>query len=90
MKISLSWIKEFVDLSGISTNDIVSNLTMSGLEVEDVVDQTNLYKNFIVGLVKEAEKHPNADKLTICKEFNGKDDLQVICGASNVLSLIHI
>jgi len=84
MKISLSWIKEFVDLSGISTNDIVSNLTMSGLEVEDVVDQTILYKNFIVGLVKEAEKHPNADKLTICKVFNGHEDLQVICGASNV------
>ena len=59
-------------------------LTMSGLEVEDVVDQTNLYKNFIVGFVKETEKHPNADKLTICKVFDGKDDLQVICGASNV------
>ncbi len=84
MKISLSWIKEFVDLSGISTEEIVSQLTMSGLEVEDVVDQSNLYKNFIVGFVKETEKHPNADKLTICKVFDGKDDLQVICGASNV------
>jgi len=84
MKISLSWIKEFVDLSGISTDEIVSKLTMSGLEVEDVVDQSNLYKNFIVGFVKETEKHPNADKLTVCKVFDGKDDLQVICGASNV------
>ncbi|MBE0551613.1 MAG: phenylalanine--tRNA ligase subunit beta, partial [Ignavibacterium sp.] len=84
MKISLSWIKEFVDLSGISTEEIVSQLTMSGLEVEDVVDQANLYKNFIVGFVKETEKHPNADKLTICKVFDGKNDLQVICGASNV------
>ncbi len=84
MKISLSWIKEFVDLNGISTDEIVSQLTMSGLEVEDVVDQSNLYKNFIVGFVKETQKHPNADKLTICKVFDGKDDLQVICGASNV------
>lgn len=84
MKISLSWIKEFVDLSGLSTDEIVSQLTMSGLEVEDVVDQTSLYKNFIVGFVKETQKHPNADKLTICKVFDGKDDLQVICGASNV------
>jgi phenylalanyl-tRNA synthetase beta chain len=84
MKISLSWIKEFVDLNGISTDDIVANLTMSGLEVEDVVDQTKLYKNFIVGFVKETEKHPNADKLIICKVFNGKEDLQVICGAPNV------
>ena len=84
MKISLSWIKEFVDLDGISMDEIVSKLTMSGLEVEDVVDQNKLYKNFIVGFVKETEKHPNADKLTICKVFNGKEDLQVICGAPNV------
>ncbi len=84
MKISLSWIKEFVDLSKISTEEIVSQLTMSGLEVEDVVDQSSLYNNFIVGFVKETEKHPNADKLTVCKVFDGKDDLQVICGAANV------
>jgi phenylalanyl-tRNA synthetase beta chain len=84
MKISLSWIKEFVDLNDISTEDIVEKLTMSGLEVEDVVDQKKLYKNFIVGLVKESEKHPNADKLSICKVFDGKTDLQVICGAPNV------
>ncbi len=84
MKISLNWIKELVDLSDISTQDVISKLTMSGLEVEDVIDQTNLYKDFIVGFVKETEKHPNADKLTICKVFDGKDDLQVICGAANV------
>lgn len=84
MKILLSWIKELVDLNGISTDEVVSKLTMSGLEVEDVVDQTKLYENFIVGYVKETEKHPNADKLTICKVFDGKDELQVICGASNV------
>jgi phenylalanyl-tRNA synthetase beta chain len=84
MKISLSWIKELVDLSGVSTDEIVAQLTMSGLEVEDVIDQSNLYKNFIVGFVKDTEKHPNADKLTVCKVFDGKDDLQVICGASNV------
>lgn len=86
MKISLSWIKELVDLNGITTDEIVSHLTMSGLEVEDVVDQSKLYNDFIVGFVKETEKHPNADKLTICKVFNGKEDLQVICGAPNVKS----
>lgn len=84
MKISLNWIKELVDLNNIATQEIVSKLTMSGLEVEDVVDQSNLYKNFIVGFVKETEKHPNADKLTICKVFDGREDLQVICGAANV------
>ncbi|HQI41775.1 MAG: phenylalanine--tRNA ligase subunit beta [Ignavibacteriales bacterium UTCHB2] len=84
MKVLLSWIKELVNLDGITTDEIVSRLTMSGLEVEDVIDQSNLYKDFIVGFVKETEKHPNADKLTICKVFDGKEDLQVICGAPNV------
>jgi phenylalanyl-tRNA synthetase beta chain len=84
MKISLNWLKDYVDLKDISIEDIVSHLTMSGLEVEDVKDQNKLYNNFIVGLVKEKEIHPNADKLSICKVFDGKNNLQVICGASNV------
>lgn len=84
MKISLNWLKDYVDLNGISTEEIVSNLTMSGLEVEDVVDQNRVYKDFIVGYVKEKVKHPNADKLSVCKVFDGKDELQVICGAPNV------
>lgn len=84
MKISLNWLKEYIDLSNISTDEIISHLTMSGLEVEDVVDQNKIYQKFIVGLVKETEKHPNADKLSVCKVFDGKNELQVICGAPNV------
>lgn len=84
MKISLNWLKEYIDLTGITTEKIVSNLTMSGLEVEDVIDQNKLYKDFIVALVKETQKHPNADKLSVCKVFDGKSELQVICGAPNV------
>lgn len=84
MKISLNWIKEYVDLKGISSNDIVSKLTISGLEVEDVIDQQIIYKNFVVGFVKEKEKHANADKLSVCKVLDGNQELQVICGASNV------
>lgn len=57
---------------------------MSGLEVEDFTDQSELYKNIIVAEVKEVEKHPNADKLTVCKVYDGKVNHQVICGAPNV------
>lgn len=84
MKISLNWLKEYTDLSGISTTEIVDKLTMSGLEVEDVVDENELYKNFIVAEVKSVAKHPNADKLSVCEVFEGKEILQVICGAPNV------
>ncbi len=84
MKLSLNWLKELVDLSDVSTSEIVHQLTMSGLEVEEVIDQNSLYKNFIVGFVKEKKKHPNADKLSLCTVSTGENDYQVICGAPNV------
>ncbi|WP_304130708.1 phenylalanine--tRNA ligase subunit beta [Ignavibacterium album] len=84
MKISLNWLKDYVDLSDLSTDEIVDKLTMSGLEVEDVTDENELYKNFIVAEVKSVTKHPNADKLSVCEVFDGKENLQVICGAPNV------
>lgn len=84
MKISLNWLKEYVDLKGIPAKEIISKLTLAGLEVEDVFDQTEIYKNFIVGFVKDKQKHPNADRLSLCIVFEGKNDLQVICGAPNV------
>lgn len=84
MKISLNWLKDYVDLSGISVEEITDRLTMSGLEVEDVVNQNEIYKDFVVGFVKDKKKHPNADKLSLCVVNDGKNDLQIICGAPNV------
>ncbi|HED07701.1 MAG TPA: phenylalanine--tRNA ligase subunit beta [Ignavibacteria bacterium] len=84
MKISLNWLKEYVDIGDMPVVELVNSLTMSGLEVEDYVDQKEIYKDFIVGFVKEKNKHPNADRLSLCTVSNGKEDLQVICGAPNV------
>ncbi len=84
MKLSLNWLKELVDLPEISTSEIVHLLTMSGLEVEEVIDQNEIYRNFVVGYVKEKKKHPNADKLSVCTISTGQQDYQVICGAPNV------
>ncbi|GAB4296808.1 MAG: phenylalanine--tRNA ligase subunit beta [Ignavibacteriaceae bacterium] len=84
MKVSLNWIKEYVNLNGISIDQIVHSLTMSGLEVEDVFNQSEVYKDFIVGEVIDKSKHPDADKLSVCTVFNGQENLQVICGAPNV------
>ncbi len=84
MKVSLNWLKEYVDLSGISVEDIVHKLSMAGLEVEEVFNELEIYKDFVVGLVSKKEKHPNADKLSICKVSTGNDEYQVICGAPNV------
>lgn len=84
MKISLNWINDFIDLSEIPVDEIVHKLTMSGLEVEDVTDERKIYKDFVVGFVKEKIKHPNADKLSVCTVWDGKQEHQVICGAPNV------
>jgi phenylalanyl-tRNA synthetase beta chain len=84
LKISLNWLKQYIDLEGISSKEIVQKLTMSGLEVEDVNDQNKLLKKFVVGFVENKEKHPNADRLSVCKVSDGSDSFQVICGAPNV------
>jgi phenylalanyl-tRNA synthetase beta chain len=84
LKISLNWLKDYIDLSGIAVSEIADKLTMSGLEVEDIVNQNEIYKDFIVGYVKEKKKHPNADKLSLCTVSTGIEEYQVICGAPNV------
>ena len=84
MKVSLNWIKEYINLEGIPVQEIIDKLTMSGLEVEDFVNQQEIYKDFIVGLVTSKEKHPNADKLFLCKVKTGNEELQVVCGAANI------
>ncbi len=84
MKISLKWLKEYIDLDDIAIETIESSLTMSGLEVEGVEDGNKKYKNFVAGVVKKKEKHPNADKLSVCIVSDGTTDYQVVCGAPNV------
>jgi phenylalanyl-tRNA synthetase beta chain len=84
LKISLNWLKNYIQLDGISTKEIVEKLTMSGLEVEDYIDQNKIYSGIVVGLIKEVKKHPDADKLTVCAVNDGNSDFQVICGAPNV------
>ncbi len=58
---------------------------MSGLEVEDYVDQNKIYSGIVVGLVKDVMKHPDADKLDgLYGIMMAQTDLQVVCGAPNV------
>ncbi len=84
MKISLNWLSDYVDISGISIDSIVDKISKAGLEVEEVIDQGKAFEKMFVGLVKEAKKHPNADKLSLCIVNDGKEDFNVVCGAPNV------
>jgi phenylalanyl-tRNA synthetase beta chain len=84
VKISLNWLKDYIDLSGISVDDICDKLSFAGLEIEEVIDQGKQFENFVVGFVKERKKHPNADKLSLCIVSDGSQDYNVVCGAPNV------
>jgi phenylalanyl-tRNA synthetase beta chain len=84
VKISLNWLKDYVDLSGISSEEIVDKITYAGLEVEEVIDQAKNFANMIVGFVKERKKHPNANKLSLVIVTDGERDYNVVCGAPNV------
>ncbi len=84
MKFSYNWLKEFVDVN-LSPRELAEALTMAGFEVEEVVEQRLDYPNVVVGKVLKVEKHPNADKLTVCQvSVNGDRPLNIICGAPNV------
>ncbi len=84
MKVSLNWLSDYVDIDDLSVDEIVDKLTTSGLEVDEVIDEAKNFENIVVGLVKEVNKHPNADRLSVCTVTDGEQDYQVICGAPNV------
>jgi phenylalanyl-tRNA synthetase, beta subunit, non-spirochete bacterial len=84
MKISLNWIKDFVNLDGISVKDIWYRFTMSAAEVEDVVEMGADIKNVVVGKVLSVKPHPSSNKLKLCEVDAGGEVIQSVCGAPNV------
>jgi phenylalanyl-tRNA synthetase beta chain len=83
MIVTRSWLNEWIDLDGISTDDLAKTFNTIGLEV-DRIHSYEIPKKIIVGKVLECEKHPDADKLNVCKVDIGTSIRQIVCGASNV------
>jgi len=83
MKFTISWLKEHLDTQK-SDQELIDSLTNIGLEVEDVVNASEIFSNFTVAQVIEEKKHPNADKLKVCRVDIGSDIVDVVCGAPNV------
>lgn len=82
MKFTLSWLKAHLDTTA-TVDEICEALTDLGLEVEGVENPAEKLKSFTLGYVKHAEKHPDADKLRVCKVDTDEGELQIICGAPN-------
>ncbi len=83
MKFSLSWLNDHLDIENYDIQEIASKLTNIGLEVESILNRAEELKPFTVGKVLEASKHPNADRLKICKVETKDGNFQVVCGAPN-------
>lgn len=85
MKISLNWIKRYIPGLEISDyDDLWKKMVGIGLDIESIESEAEKYQNIIVAEVAEVSKHPNADKLTLCKVNTGNEILSVVCGAPNV------
>src|SRR5919201_198778 len=83
MNVPESWLRSFCDPS-LSGREVAERLTMAGLEVESYTSVAPELSGVVVGEVLAVERHPNADKLTVCKVDAGNEKLQVVCGAPNV------
>ncbi|MEO1005458.1 MAG: phenylalanine--tRNA ligase subunit beta [Cyanobacteria bacterium J06638_38] len=90
MRVSLNWLKEFVDID-MSPEELGRVLTIAGFELEELIDLGANADGVVVGRVLQRDKHPNADKLSICKVDVGADEpLSIVCGASNVRADIFV
>ena len=89
MKFTLSWLKSHLDTNKTS-KEIEDKLSLIGLEIEECVDNSKVFEPFIIAEIKEAKKHEDSDKLSICKVFDGNDTFQIVCGAENARSGIKV
>lgn len=82
MKVTLNWLKQYVDFNW-SVEETVERLTMLGLEVEGVQKISGAFDGIVVAQVVTRDKHPGADKLSLCKVNDGTGERQIVCGAQN-------
>src|SRR5271165_1921191 len=82
MKLTLNWLKQYVDFDW-SAEDLSERLTMLGIEVEGLQKIGGEFEGIVVAQVITRDKHPNADKLSLCRVNDGKGERQIVCGAQN-------
>ncbi|MGC9034779.1 MAG: phenylalanine--tRNA ligase subunit beta [Verrucomicrobiia bacterium] len=82
MKVTLNWLKNYVEFDW-SAGELAERLTMLGLEVESITKVGGELEGVVIAQVITKDKHPNADKLTVCRVFDGKQERQIVCGATN-------
>ncbi|WP_373893009.1 phenylalanine--tRNA ligase subunit beta [Virgibacillus natechei] len=84
MFVSLNWLRNYVDLGHLSPQELAEAITKSGIEVDGIEYIAEEINDVVIGYVESCEKHPNADKLSLCNVDVGEEKLQIICGAPNI------
>lgn len=83
MRFPESWLREWVD-PDLGIDELADRLTMAGLEVKSIEPEGETLTDVVVGEVLEVHRHPNADRLNLCRVSDGSNEVQVVCGAPNV------
>jgi phenylalanyl-tRNA synthetase beta chain len=89
MIVTRRWLEEFIDLTDFSTQTVMDVLNKIGQEVEGYT-KYEIPQNVVIGKVIECEKHPDADKLNVCRVDVGDEVLQIVCGAANVVDAEYV
>lgn len=85
MKLSLNWIKQFVELpKDLTPEEIQKLLTLKTAEIEGIENEAEALENMVIGKVVKITKHPDADSLNLCQTDIGSKEVQIVCGGSNV------
>ena len=83
MKISINWLKDFVDLEGITTEELIKRITLSTAEIDEVIDYGKNTNNVVVAKILKSERAENSSKLSLLKVDAGDRVYDVVCGAPN-------
>ena len=84
MKISLNWINDFVDLSGVDHQQLIDRFTLATAEVEEVYKVGDKIEGVIIAKVVDLKDHPKSDHLHLLKIDTGSEVVDCVCGAKNV------
>ena len=95
MRLPVSWLAEFIDISDLSEQELADRITFAGIEIEGIERVGVDFTGICAALVESCEPHPNSDHLHVCTVFDGAERLQVVCGAPNcraglVTPLAHV
>lgn len=91
MKVPYSWLKEYINIENITPEEVAKKLTLAGSEISSIDTTGGDIPGVVIGKVISTHKHPDSEKLTICKVDIGEGtDLSIVCGAKNVAPNIYV